>query len=193
MLGFVLPLFYLSPCCLPRLGSALLCFHVLPPSASISRRQPNLPLVSTASTSHFPTVLPSPLPSFTPIPSSPPCLVLKNLLPLKVLQAGQIRLASSLNSAFCQSIPLMKMSFWRLRLRGWEVCDLYVAPLASLSHLLNNQPRRACVPICSLLHPSYIINSSNWMPDWRKKTTSFSLWSSRQKKRRGGGPSGCRK
>lgn len=49
----------------------------------------------------------------------------------------------------------MKMSFQHLRLRGWEVCDLYVAPLASLSDLLNNQPRRACVypfAVCFTLH-----------------------------------------
>lgn len=76
------------------------------------------------------------------------------------------------------------MSFQRLRLRGWEVSDLYVAPLASLSDLLNNQPRRACVPICGLLHPSYIINTSNQVREWKKKKY-FSLWSFRQNK--GGG------
>lgn len=129
-------------CAASRLG-----FNVLPPSTSINRRQPNLPLVSTACARHF--SLPPPpfcLPSHpSPQPLWSTLSSIRNLLPLKVLPAGQIRLTSSLISAFWQSVPLMKMSFQRLRLRGWEVSDLYVAPLASLSDLLNNQPRRACV------------------------------------------------
>lgn len=155
--------------------SALLRFNVLPPSTSINRRQPNLPLVSTACARHL--SLP-PLPCCLPSHPSPQPLrsalsSIKNVLPLKVLPAGQIRLTSSLISAFWQSVPLMKMSFQRLRLRGWEVSDLYVAPLASLSDLLNNQPRRACVPICGLLHPSYIINTSNQVREWKKKKHVF--------------------
>lgn len=38
-----------------------------------------------------------------------------------------------------------------------------------------------CVPICGLLHPSYIINTSNQVRDW-EKNLSFSSWSFRQNK-----------
>lgn len=69
--------------------SALLRFNVLLPSTSINRRQLNLPLVSTACAQHFFLHCAISPAIFQPIPSGQRCLILKNLLPLKVLLAGQ--------------------------------------------------------------------------------------------------------
>lgn len=58
-------------------GRSLRCFNVLLPSTSISRRQPNLPLVSTVCTLHFSLHSAISSPISHPIPSGPPCLILK--------------------------------------------------------------------------------------------------------------------
>lgn len=58
-------------------GTSLRCFNVLLPSTSIIWRQPNLPLASTSWTRHFSRHRAISPPICHPIPSSPPCLILK--------------------------------------------------------------------------------------------------------------------
>lgn len=81
--------------------SALLRFNVLPPSTSINRRQPNLPLVSTACARHLSLPpLPCCLPSHpSPRPLRSALSSIKNVLPLKVL-AGRANTSHFLSN-FC--------------------------------------------------------------------------------------------